>query len=143
MPRGKRNFKKYSYYHIYNRCNNKEMIIKNSADKQLFINLLYKFLKEVDLRLIAFCIMDNHYHLIVKTRKNPQNISTYMCKVVTSFSMQINRKYQRVGHVFQGRYNTKLLFWKKDLRYAKEYIKQNPVREGLVRKPEDYPWSKY
>ena len=119
------------------------MIIKNSADKQLFINLLYKFLKEVNLRLIAFCIMDNHYHLIVKTRKNPQNISTYMCKVVTSFSMQINRKYQRVGHVFKGRYNAKLLFWKKDLRYAKEYIKQNPVREGLVRKPEDYPWSKY
>jgi len=143
MPRGKRNYKKYSYYHVYNRCNNKEPLIRNPADKQLFVNLLYKFLADVNLKLTAFCIMDTHFHLIVRTREKPTDISTYMRKVVTSFSMQINRKYQRVGHIFQGRYNAKLLYWKKDLHYAIEYIKQNPVKEGMVKKASDYPWSKY
>ncbi|NMC09041.1 hypothetical protein GYA44_01785 [Candidatus Microgenomates bacterium] len=143
MSRKSRNFIKNSHYHIFNRCNNKEAILKNSSEKNIFKHLLYEYIKETDIRLIAFCIMDNHFHLILKTGKQPNEISKYMQKVVTSFAMQVNRKYQRVGHIFQGRYNANLLYWKKDLLRAKEYIKQNPVVEGLVKKPSEYPWSKY
>jgi hypothetical protein len=54
--------------------------------------------------------------------------------------MIINRKYERVGHVFQGRYNAKFLRYKKDLKQAQRYIKQNPVKQGYVKKAKDYPW---
>ncbi len=143
MSRKSRNFVQNSYYHIYNRCNNKEPILKSCSDKSIFVHLLYKYIKETSLRLIAFCIMDNHFHLILKTGKKPNEISKYMQKVATSFAMQVNRKHQRVGHIFQGRYNANLLYWKKDILRAREYIKQNPVVDGLVKKPSEYPWSKY
>lgn len=86
--------------------------------------------------------MDNHFHLIIKSGKEPKNISKFMQKVTTSFAVQMNRKRQRVGHVFQGRYNANLLKYKKDLLRATNYIKQNPVRDGAVKKATDYPWSK-
>ncbi|MHC1716458.1 MAG: transposase [Candidatus Dojkabacteria bacterium] len=143
MSRQNRNFIQHSYYHVFNRCNNKEMILQSPSDKQIFVHSLYKYIKDTDLRLIAFCIMDNHFHLILKTGKELKEISKYMQKVITSFAMQINRKYKRVGHIFQGRYNANLLYWKKDLLRATEYIKQNPVVDGLVKKPSEYPWSKY
>jgi REP element-mobilizing transposase RayT len=86
--------------------------------------------------------MDNHFHLIVKTGKDPKKLSKFMQKVLTSFAMQINRKHQRVGHAFQGRYNANLLRYKKDLVRATNYIRKNPVEEGLVKKPSEYPWTK-
>ena len=143
MPRTKRNFARNSYYHIYNRCNNREMILQDAQNKQLFVHLLYKYIKDSNLRLVAFCIMNNHFHLILRSGNKPEEISKYMQKVTTSLAMQINRKHQSVGHIFQGRYSANLLYWKKDLLRATEYIKQNPVVEGLVKKPSEYPWSKY
>lgn len=142
MPRPKRNFLPNSFYHVYNRGNNKDPVLKTPADKQLFINLLYKNKKECGLKLVTFCIMDNHFHLIIKTGKDPQKLSKFMQKVLTSFAMQINRKHQRVGHAFQGRYNANLLRYKKDLVRATNYIRKNPVEEGLVKKPAEYPWTK-
>lgn len=143
MSKQKRNFVRNSYYHVFNRCNNKEMILRKPSDKNMFVNLLYKYIKKTELRLIAFCIMDNHFHLILKTGNKPKEISKYMQKVTTSFAMQMNRKYQRVGHIFQGRYNANLLYWKKDLLRATAYIKHNPVVDGLVKRSSEYPWSKY
>jgi len=66
-----------------------------------------------------------------------------MQRLCTSYAMITNRKYERVGHLFQGRYNAKLLRYKKDLEQARAYIKQNPVKEGLVKKARDYPWSRF
>jgi REP element-mobilizing transposase RayT len=87
--------------------------------------------------------MDNHFHLIIRTGKSPDVISKFMQRLCTSYAMITNRKYERVGHLFQGRYNAKLLRYKKDLEQARAYIKQNPVKEGLVKKARDYPWSRF
>lgn len=86
--------------------------------------------------------MDNHFHLIVKTGKDPRNLSKFMQKVLTSFAVQINRKHQRIGHAFQGRYNANILPYKKDLSRAISYVRKNPVEEGLVKRAEEYPWTK-
>ena len=142
MPRTKRNFQPNSYYHIYNRGNNKDAVLKHSSDKQIFVNLLYRHKNECNIKLVNYCIMDNHFHLIVKTNKDPKNLSKYMQKVLTSFAIQINRKHQRIGHAFQGRYNANLLPYKKDFIRTRDYINKNPVVEGLVRKPSEYPWLK-
>jgi len=141
MSRKPRSFKPNSFYHVYNRGNNKEAVFYLSSDKQLFINLLYKYQKDCQIKLVIYCIMSTHFHLILKTGENPKAISKFMQRVVTSFAVQINRKYQRVGHVFQDRFNANYLPYKKDLVRTLDYIRKNPVQEGLVRKPADYPWT--
>lgn len=86
--------------------------------------------------------MDNHFHLVVQTGKDPKILQIFMHRISTSLAIIINRKYQRVGHLFQDRYNANYLEYKKDVIRALNYIKQNPVREGIVRKAEGYPWCK-
>jgi REP element-mobilizing transposase RayT len=141
MSRPKRSFLKNSYYHIYNRGNNKERIFATIEDKKLFIALLYKYKAKTDLFLDTYTIMDNHFHLLIRTGKNPKVISSFMQKVCTSYAMITNRKYKRIGHLFQGRYKAKYLRFKKDVKQVRSYIKQNPVKEGCVKKAKDYPWS--
>jgi REP element-mobilizing transposase RayT len=143
MTRPKRKFLKKSYYHIYNRGNNKEKVFKTSSDKSFFVRLLYKYRNETDLVLDTYTIMDNHFHLIVRTGNHPDMLIQFMQKVCTSYAMITNRKYGRIGHIFQGRYNAKYLRYKKDLKQVRSYIKQNPVKEGLVKKAKDYPWSRF
>lgn len=141
MSRQPRNLKKNSFYHVFNRGNNKESIFKNPEDKRLFVNLLYKNKKLCSIRIVSYCIMNNHFHLIVKTGENPKLLSKFMQKVTTSFAIIINRKYQRIGHIFQNRFNSNYLQYKKDLARTMDYVRKNPVQEGMVRKPSDYPWS--
>lgn len=142
MPRTNRKYKPNYYYHIYNRGNNKEQVFLYAEDKRLFISLLYQNIRKTDLLLDCFCIMDNHFHAIIKIGKNPQILSKCMQRITISYAMQINRKYKRRGHLFEGRYNAKILRYKKDVRNAREYIKKNPVEKGIVKKAEDYPWKK-
>jgi REP element-mobilizing transposase RayT len=114
-----------------------------STDKGFFISLLYRYRNQTDLVLDTYTVMGNHFHLIVRTGNKPEIISKFMQKVCTSYAMITNRKYNRVGHIFQGRYNAKYLPYKKDLKQVRNYIKQNPVKEGLVKKAKDYPWSRF
>ena len=74
MARAPRNYKPNSYYHVYNRGNNKEEILKYPEDKQLFVNQLYKNKDVCDIRLVSYCIMDNHFHLLVKTGKSQTDL---------------------------------------------------------------------
>ncbi len=141
MPRQPRHFKANSFYHVYNRGNNKDPVLRASSDKQLFISLLFKFKDICDIYLASYCIMDTHFHLIVRTGNNPKTLSKYMQRVTASFASQINRKYQRVGHAFQDRFSSNLLPYKKDLRRATIYVRRNPVVDGLVKRPSEYPWN--
>jgi len=140
MSRHLRDFKPNSYYHVFNRGNNKEAILKSPADKQLFLGLIFRYKKDCNINIVAYCIMDNHFHLIIKTPTDTESLSRYMQKLTGTFAMEINRKYQRVGHAFQGRYNANYLPYKKDLLRTRAYLRQNPVRDGLVRKAGDYKW---
>lgn len=143
MPRTARNFKPNCFYHIYNRGNNKEDVLKNAEDKKFLIGLLFKNIKKGDLRIISFCIMDNHFHLIIKTGQNPKLLSKFMQMVFVSYAIRYNKRYERVGHVFQDRYNANILNYKRDLIQAQVYLRNNPVKKGLVKKARDYPWSKF
>ncbi len=140
MSRPLRNLQPNSLYHVFNRGNNREPVLKSPKDKQFFLSLLFRYKRINNIQLLSYCIMDNHFHLIVKTGRNPNLLSRYMQQVSGSYAMEINKKYQRVGHIFQGRYNANLLPYKKDLLRAQAYLRQNPVREGLVKKAANYRW---
>jgi REP element-mobilizing transposase RayT len=142
MSREKRIFKKNTYYHIFNRGNNKERIFKYPEDKQFFISLLYKYRKGTDLGIDRYSVMDNHYHLILRVGNHPELVTKFMQKIGTSYAVYVNKKYDRVGYVFQGRYKANILIYKKDLLQARNYVAQNAVKEGYVKNVKDYPWSK-
>ena len=142
MARAPRNYKPNSFYHVYNRGNNKEEVFKYADDKNLFINQLYKNKDVCGIKLVSYCIMGNHFHLLIKTGNDPKKLSNYMQRVTTSYAINTNRKRNRVGHIFQGRYSANYLPYKKDQMRVLSYIKQNPVRDGIVKKSSDYRWTK-
>ena len=140
MARKKRRLKQNSYYHVYNRGNNKSLVFRSDKDKLFFIRNLLSYCKKYQIILEAYCLMRNHYHIILKTGVRPQDLSRMMHAFSTKFSLYINHKYDHVGHVFQGRYKTKELKTKNAVLRTKRYIKDNPVKASYVEKAEDYRW---
>lgn len=161
-----KNFSTGSIFHIYNRGNNKEPIFYDESDYRAFLLRLglalgieEEVLKQHPLtrtpysriRLTAeknlfkvhsFCLMPNHFHLLLE-QCGDTPISTLMLKVCTSFAKYINKKYQRVGHIFQDQFKSVLIESDSQLMWTSSYIHMNPVDATLCKKPGDYPWSSY
>ncbi len=89
----------------------------------------------------AYCLMSNHYHLLIETPE--PNIANGMQWLNSTYAHRFNEKYERIGHLFQRRYARRLIVDDEHLREVIRYIPLNPVRAGLCKRPEDWPWSSY
>ncbi|MDP2932865.1 MAG: transposase [bacterium] len=152
-----RDYKKFSeggFYHIYNRGNNKQDIFFDDEDRKCFLfrtrealypefaNSRRRPLAKGAFTLLSYCLMPNHFHLLI--RQNLQNpISDLIKKVCTGYSKYFNKKYERVGHVFQDQYKAIVVSQDNYLTWVSAYIHQNPKIAGLVENLEEYPWSSY
>ena len=143
------------YYHIYNRGNAKQDIFYNPEDYNFFLSRLKLNLFPIDdeqnriimlpadsFSLIGYCLMPNHYHLIVRQNKEIST-SKLITKVCTSYSKHFNKKYGRVGHLFQDRFKQINIDDNEYLKWLICYIHQNPKVAGLSTTPLDYRWSSY
>lgn len=128
-------------YHIYDRGIAKRIIFKLPTDYFFFMLKLEKYKMKYKIDLINFCLMPNHLHLLVQAGKQPKRISIFMKCLKTSYAYYFNKKYKQSGHVFQGTFNAKPIVSKKQMKDTIEYIKNNPVKKGLVKKPEDWPYA--
>lgn len=128
-------------YHVLARGNNKQDIFGDVADRRHYLALVERYHARYVFRLYAFVLMTNHVHLLVETGETP--LSKIMQCLQTSYTQYFNRKYQRVGHLFQGRYKSILCERESYLLELTRYIHLNPVRAGIVQRPEQYPWSSY
>lgn len=153
--------------HIYNRGNNKERIFFDEQDYKAFLfrlglalgfdekelqkeNLLsmpYSRIrimdtKKINYRLHCFSLMPNHFHLIIEQLKD-ESISKLISKVCTSYSKYINKKYKKVGHVFQDCFKATMIETNPQLMWTSSYVHMNSVKDGLVRHPSQYKWSSY
>ncbi|HBD25058.1 MAG: hypothetical protein A2566_01585 [Candidatus Zambryskibacteria bacterium RIFOXYD1_FULL_40_13] len=165
-----RDFKEFgpgTIVHIYNRGNNKEKIFFDEQDYRAFLfrlglslgfdekeiqkdNLLslpYSRIRitdtnKSDYKLHAFCLMPNHFHLLVEQTNNT-SISKMLSKVCTSYAMFVNKKHKRVGHVFQDQFKAVQIEDDAQLMWASAYIHMNPVKDGLVKHPGQYKWSSF
>lgn len=129
-------------YHIYNRGNNKQNIFEEAND---FINYLKRLrtAKEAhNISVIAHTLMPNHFHLIAR-QNSEVPIHKFISSLHTSYVMYFNKKYKRVGHLFQGRFNQRIVKGDEDLLYLSCYVHLNPELDGLVKKAEDYGWSSF
>jgi REP element-mobilizing transposase RayT len=116
-------------------------VFRDDSDRNDYLSRLAHYAEKFGFRLLAYCLMDNHVHLAIETGKAP--LSRIMAGLQSSYTQQFNRRHGRVGHLFQGRYKAFLI--EKD-RYALallRYIHENPVKAGVVAKPQDYAWSRW
>ena len=128
-------------YHVTMRGNNREQIYFTDDDRQLFLMTLAGVRRRCRWRLHAFCLLSNHYHLLVETRE--PNLAHGMQLLNTAYAQTTNRAHGRIGHLFQRRYGSKLLTRDDHLNEVIRYIPLNPVRARLCRRPEDWVWSSY
>ena len=130
-----------AFYHITSRGNERGTIFRTQKDYERFLGYLESATDRYGARIHCFCLMSNHYHLLLETPRG--NLHAILHHLNTSYTNYLNARMGRVGHLFQGRYRSILV--EKDA-YALElsrYIHLNPVRANLVRDPLGYPWSSY
>ena len=130
-----------NFYHVTVRGNRKERIFEDDADRVSMLDLINEAVELHHWHLIAYCLMDNHYHLEVEAPV--ASLAAGMKRINGAYSQRYNARHQRVGHVFQGRYKALPILTELHLLGACRYIVRNPVRAGLVRDPGDWEWSSY
>jgi REP element-mobilizing transposase RayT len=130
-----------AYYHVINRGNNQEKIFKNDRDKEKFLEYLAKANQRFSIIIHTYCLMSNHFHLLVET-PDP-NLSMAMQWINVSYATYFNRKRGRHGHLFQGRFKAILIDADEYLKHLSRYIHLNPVRAKIVAIPSKYQWSSY
>jgi len=128
-------------YHITARGNAKEPVYLDDADRRRYLKLLGEVVRREGWVLYGYCLMNNHYHLLLETPEG--NLSEGMRRLNGVYTQQFNRRHGRVGHVFQGRYKSRLVEKESYLLELCRYIALNPVRAGLVKDPKEWPWSSY
>ncbi len=128
-------------YHLTSRGDGREDIFSDDADRLAFLSVLAAVVERFEWRLYAYCLMDNHYHLMVGTPK--ANLSKGMRQLNGVYTQRINRRHGRVGHVFQGRFKAIVVDRQAYLLELSRYVVLNPVRAKMVRDPARYRWSSY
>ena len=142
MPRYSRNFIKSPYFHVMTQGINKSYIFNRKEDIKFYIKIMYKLIKDYDLKIIAYCIMNNHTHILIKVQ-NIEELSKYMQRLNGIYAKYYNKKYERIGYVFRDRYHSEGIFDEKHLYNCISYIYHNPVKAGICKRPQDYPYSNY
>ena len=140
MPRKQRIHYDGALYHVMARGNNGDNILKNDEDKRNYIELIQRYKERYGFKLYAYCIMDNHIHMLVEVKETPLN--KIMQGIQLVYTQLYNRKNKRTGHVFQQRY--KAVACNKDgyLLHLTKYIHMNPVKAGIT-EDVNYEWSSY
>jgi REP element-mobilizing transposase RayT len=130
-----------AFYHVTSRGNEGKNVFKSKHDREKFLEYLGSAFERYDAIIHVYCLMDNHYHLLIETPAG--NLPQIMRHINGAYTTYFNVKRKRAGHLFQGRYKAILV----DIdQYAKElsrYIHLNPVRAKRVKMPEKYYWSSY
>ena len=128
-------------YHVTARGNRREDIYLDDGDRELFLSILGNVCDRFNWAVHAYCLMTNHYHLLVETPD--ANLSKGMRQLNGVYTQSSNRRHGRVGHLFQGRFKAILVQKEAYLLELSRYVVLNPVRAKMVERAQDWPWSSY
>jgi len=140
MPKRSLSLSVDDYYHVYNRAVANNQLFKEERNYWFFISKI-KFYLLKTAEVLAYCLMPNHYHLVIKLKT--LDLPTSMQRIAMSYTAAFNKVYQRSGHLFQGRYQLRFIADQKYLEQSVRYIHLNPCRAGLVNKPGEWEMSSY
>jgi REP element-mobilizing transposase RayT len=130
-----------AFWHVTSRGNERGDIFRSDADRLLFLSLLAITIKRFRWRLHEYTLMTNHYHLVLETPY--RTLARGMHWLNSEYVRYFNKQYDRVGHLFQGRYKAILIDGQNYLDEVRRYTVLNPVRAGMVAHPAEYRWSSY
>ncbi|MDP1698847.1 MAG: transposase [Xanthomonadaceae bacterium] len=128
-------------YHVMARGNAREPIFFDDQDRRAFLDGLWQSAERFDWWVWAYCLMDNHYHLLIETRSG--KLSRGMRELNGVYTQRFNRRHHRVGHLLQGRFQAVLVDKDSYLLELLRYIVLNPMRAGMVSNAGAWPWSSY
>ncbi len=140
MPRKARRMSISGYMHVIVRGNCKQILFESKSDYRFYLKKLEQYCLETGVRVCAYCLMENHVHLLLKSEH--ESIALLMKKLGVSYSGYFNRKYARVGHLFQDRYMSEPVENEAYLLNVYRYILRNPEKAGIC-PTFQYPWSSY
>ncbi|HZI65857.1 MAG TPA: transposase [Thermoanaerobaculia bacterium] len=126
-------------HHLIARGNERREVFRDDLDREDYLGRLARYQERFQFRLYAYCLMPNHVHLAVE--QGLTNLSTFMHALQSSYAQRFNRRYERVGHLFQGRYKSFLVDCDRYFLALIRYIHANPVKAGMVDEARLYRWS--
>ena len=144
MPRQARRVSPNGYYHVMMRGNGRQLIYNDDGDRRAFLSMLADALYAHSVGLIAWCLMDNHFHLLLECLPDPDgtdSLGAFMHRLATRYALHFNGRTGHVGSVFQGRFTSKPIESDAYLLRAMRYIHNNPREMGIA--PDQYRWSSY
>lgn len=127
-------------YHIVQRGNNRQVVFNDNQDREFYLARVFRYLEESNCGIYAYCLMDNHVHMLVNP-KGGTALAKFMLKTSLTYTQYFNRKYKRSGRLWECRFFSSLVSDEKYLHAVRHYIEQNPVRAGVVTEANLYPWS--
>jgi REP element-mobilizing transposase RayT len=148
MPRRQTPFVQGLYYHIYNRGNNRLSIFFQPENYLYFLGRVKKYIVPLA-KVVSYCLMPTHYHLLLRIQtsefleNSEVSLSNAMMRLSVSYTKAINKRFSRVGSIFQGQFQAKPIKTYPHLLNLCVYIHANPVKDGLVALPEDWIYSNY
>jgi putative transposase len=141
MPRKPREEVADAICHVYARGNDKRLIYCDDRDRETYLRMLAAVVTRWRWWLLAFCLMENHVHLLIQTPN--ANLGLGMHRLHSDYARYFNRRHGRSGHVFQGRYGSKRVMSDGQLWMVAAYLARNPVEAGLCAEPGEWPWSSH
>jgi putative transposase len=141
MPRPLRHIEPGLIYHVLNCGNGRMMIFRTDADFEAFLKILAEGLKRFDVELLAWCLMSNHWHLVLRPRRAGQ-LQAFMQWITLTHVRRHHEHHRRAcGHLYQGRYKHFPVEQDEYLLVLLQYVEGNALRAGLVERAQDWPWS--
>ena len=142
MPFRRMPFLANHYYHIYNRGVNRNDIFFSPGNYTYLLQLLKKNLNRYTISIVAYCLLPNHYHFLLKPERD-DNLHLFMKSLFGSYSQAINKQQDRQGPLFQGRFRSIWVDEEGYLVHLARYIHLNPFTAGLADTPQAWPYSNY
>jgi putative transposase len=130
-------------YHVLNRGNNRQAIFFNDEDYAFFLDVMSQAKKKYSCRIYSYVLMTNHFHLIAETDATGEDLAKFMKHVSQRHGQYVNRFQKRSGTLWEGRFKSSAISTDQYMLACSRYIEMNPVRAGIVGKPEEYRYSSY
>jgi putative transposase len=141
MPRTPREFVENGIYHVYSRGSNRQAIFELDGDRIDFLRCLTRVVERHELHCFAYCLMTNHYHLLVRAPK--AGLSNAMKELNGRYATRFNRRYERDAHLFKNRFGAVLQETQDQFLWSVRYIARNPLEKRLCARPEEWRWSSH
>jgi putative transposase len=142
MPRVARALADNHIYHVLNRGNGRQEVFHKDGDYEAFINLMKQAKERYSVKIFAYCLMPNHFHMVVMPDKGEQ-LSRWMQWLTTSHVRRYHRHHGSSGHIWQGRFKSFIIEQDEHLLMVSRYVEGNPVRADLVKSAKEWLWSSH